>query len=169
MINSFGKFISLMIPVMTILMIVIIVARYFFGIGLTGLQELVLYIHALIFLGCAGYVHYRDEHVRVDIFYRESSDLYKRNINYITCFLFKLKNKPSALFQSLTGLSLRQVDMTKLQSFPEKGTFSSYYFICEVQGHINDEKVSGALKDLELHCSEFQLLGVFEQSDFRSR
>ena len=88
MINSFGKFISLMIPIMTILMIVIIVARYFFGIGLTGLQELVLYIHALIFLGCAGYVHYKDEHVRVDIFYRESSDLYKRNINYFLSLIF---------------------------------------------------------------------------------
>ena len=81
MINSFGKFISLMIPIMTILMIVIIVARYFFGIGLTGLQELVMYIHALIFLGCAGYVHYKDEHVRVDIYYREASNLYKKNIN----------------------------------------------------------------------------------------
>ena len=88
MINSFGKFISLMIPVMTILMIVIIVARYFFGIGLTGLQELVMYIHALIFLGCAGYVHYKDEHVRVDIFYRESSDLYKKNINYFLSLVF---------------------------------------------------------------------------------
>ena len=88
---------------------------------------------------------------------------------YITSFLFKLKNKPSALFQSLTGLSLRQVDMTKLQSFPEKGTFSSYYFICEVQGHINEEKVSGALSDLELHCAEFLLMGVFKQSSFRNR
>ena len=88
MINSFGKFISLMIPIMTILMIVIIVARYFFGIGLTGLQELVMYIHALIFLGCAGFVHYKDEHVRVDIFYRESSDLYKRNINYFLSLVF---------------------------------------------------------------------------------
>ena len=83
--------------------------------------------------------------------------------------MFKLKNKPSALFQSLTGLSLRQVNMTKLQSFPEKGTFSSYYFFCEVQGHIEEEKVSGALSDLELHCSEFQLLGVFKQSDFRDK
>ena len=57
-INSLGKFISLMIPTMTILMIVIIVARYFLGIGLTGIQELVMYMHALIFLGCAGYVQY---------------------------------------------------------------------------------------------------------------
>ena len=87
-IKFLGKFISLMIPIMTILMILIIVARYFFGIGLTGLQELVMYIHALVFLGCAGYVHYKDEHVRVDIFYRELSKEYKRKVNFILSFLF---------------------------------------------------------------------------------
>ena len=87
-INSLGKFISLMIPVMTILMIVIIVARYFFGIGLTGVQELVMYIHALIFLGCAGYVHFKDEHVRVDIFYRDSSNTFKKNINFFLSLFF---------------------------------------------------------------------------------
>ena len=87
-INILGKFISLMIPVMTILMIVIIVARYFFGIGLTGLQELVMYLHAFIFLGCAGYVLYKDEHVRVDIFYRGSSNSYKNNVNFILSLFF---------------------------------------------------------------------------------
>ena len=94
---------------------------------------------------------------------------FKKDGKYITSFLFKLKNKPAALFQSLTGLSLRQVDMTKLQSFPEKGTFLSYYFFCEVQGHISEEKVAGALSDLEIHCAEFQLLGVFEQDVFRQK
>ena len=89
-INSLGKFISLMIPVMTVLMIVIIVARYFFGIGLTGLQEFVMYLHAFIFLGCAGYVHYKDEHVRVDIFYRDSSNSYKSNVNFILSLFFLL-------------------------------------------------------------------------------
>ena len=104
------------------------------------------------------------------VFQKEvSHPKFNENEKYITSFLFKLKNKPSALFQSLTGLSIRQVDMTKLQSFPEKGTFSSYYFFCEVQGHIEEKKVSGALSDLELHCSEFQLLGVFKQSEFRNR
>ena len=104
------------------------------------------------------------------VFQKEiSHPKFSENEKYITSFIFKLKNKPSALFQSLTGLSIRQVDMTKLQSFPEKGTFSSYYFFCEVQGHIEEKKVSGAIKDLELHCSEFQLLGVFKQSKFRNR
>ena len=89
-INSLGKFISVMIPVMTRLMIVIIVARYFFGIGLTGLQEFVMYLHAFIFLGCAGYVHYKYEHVRVDIFYIDSSNSYKDNVNFILSLFFLL-------------------------------------------------------------------------------
>ena len=87
-INSLGRFISLMIPIMVILMIVIIVARYFLGIGLTGIQELVMYIHALVFLGCAGYVQYKDEHVRVDIFYRDASNKYKNKVNLIFGILF---------------------------------------------------------------------------------
>tara|TARA_A100000164_G_scaffold193997_1_gene172151 strand:+ start:562 stop:1026 length:465 start_codon:yes stop_codon:yes gene_type:complete len=89
-INFIGKFISLMIPTIALLMIVIIVARYFLGIGLTGIQELVMYMHALIFLGCAGYVHYKDEHVRVDIFYREASNSYKAKINFFLSLLFLL-------------------------------------------------------------------------------
>jgi TRAP-type mannitol/chloroaromatic compound transport system permease small subunit len=47
-----------------------------------------MYIHALVFLGCAGYVHYKDEHVRVDIFYRESSIKYKKKVNFILSLLF---------------------------------------------------------------------------------
>ena len=85
---SLGRCISLMIPIMVILMVVIIVARYFLGIGLTGIQELVMYIHALVFLGCAGYVQYKDEHVRVDIFYRDASNEYKNKVNLIFGILF---------------------------------------------------------------------------------
>ena len=87
-ITSLGRCISLMIPIIVILMIVIIVARYFLGIGLTGIQELVMYIHALVFLGCAGYVQYKDEHVRVDIFYRDASNKYKNKVNLIFGILF---------------------------------------------------------------------------------
>ena len=69
-------------------MVVIIVARYFLGIGLTGIQELVMYIHALVFLGSAGYVQYKDEHVRVDIFYRDAANKYKNKVNLIFGILF---------------------------------------------------------------------------------
>ena len=112
----------------------------------------------------------KENYTRFLVFQKNiSQPEFKQNRKYITSFIFKLKNKPAALFQSLTCMSLRQVDMTKLHSFPEKGTFSSYYFFCEVQGHISDDKVEGALKDLEIHCSEFQLLGVFNQDSFRKK
>ena len=87
-INFVGEKISYLIPVMVALMIFVIISRYFFGIGRTGIQELVMYFHALVFLGCAGYVMNNDEHVRVDIFYRHASDSYKNNINTIFGLLF---------------------------------------------------------------------------------
>ena len=89
-INFIGEKISYLIPVMTLLMIIVIVSRYFFGVGRTDLQELVMYFHALIFLGCAGYVFNKDEHVRVDIFYRGATAKYKDLINVIFGFIFLL-------------------------------------------------------------------------------
>ena len=38
---------------------------------------------------------------------------------YITSFLFKLKSKPAALYQSLGGFAINGVNLTKLQSYPE--------------------------------------------------
>jgi len=87
-INFVGEKISYLILVMVALMVFVIISRYFFGIGRTDVQELVMYFHALVFLGCAGYVMNNDEHVRVDIFYRNASDSYKKNINTIFGLLF---------------------------------------------------------------------------------
>ena len=39
---------------------------------------------------------------------------------YITSFLFKLRDKPAALYSALSGFAINGVNMTKLQSFPEK-------------------------------------------------
>ena len=123
-INSIGKFISLMIPVMTLLMIVIIVARYSFGIGLTGLQEFVMYIHALVFLGCAGYVHYKNEHVRVDIFYRDSSNNYKSNINFYLSLFFLL---PVCFVVGFYSIDLIEMSLKIKEASTEAGGLKYVY------------------------------------------
>ena len=61
-INFIGQKFSYLIPVMALLMVVVVVSRYFFGVGMTYLQELIMYFHAIVFLGCAGYVFNKDEH-----------------------------------------------------------------------------------------------------------
>ena len=89
--------------------------------------------------------------------------------NYITSFLFKLKSKPAALYQSLGGFAINGVNLTKLQSYPEKNSFDSYFFLCDLDGHIEDVKVQKSLEELGLHCEDFHVLGVFEADSLRQK
>ena len=91
------------------------------------------------------------------------------NKKYITSFLFKLKSKPAALYQSLGGFAINGVNLTKLQSYPEKNSFDSYFFLCDLDGHIEDSKVQKSLEELGLHCEDFHVLGVFEADKIREK
>ena len=88
---------------------------------------------------------------------------------YITSFLFKLKSKPAALYQSLGGFAINGVNLTKLQSYPEKNSFDSFFFLCDLDGHIEDPKVQKSLEELGLHCQDFHVLGVFEADKHRDK
>tara|TARA_B100000963_G_scaffold353779_1_gene369084 strand:+ start:2864 stop:3694 length:831 start_codon:yes stop_codon:yes gene_type:complete len=88
---------------------------------------------------------------------------------YITSFLFKLKSKPAALYQSLGGFAINGVNLTKLQSYPEKNSFDSFFFLCDLDGHIDDTKVQKSLEELGLHCQDFHVLGVFEADKLREK
>ncbi len=91
------------------------------------------------------------------------------NRKYITSFLFKLKSKPAALYQSLGGFAINGVNLTKLQSYPEKNSFDSFFFLCDLDGHIEDKKVQKSLEELGLHCQDFHVLGVFEADPVREK
>ena len=91
------------------------------------------------------------------------------NKKYITSFLFKLKSKPAALYQSLGGFAINGVNLTKLQSYPEQNSFESYFFLCDLDGHIEDPKIQKSLEELALHCQDFHVLGVFEADKFREK
>jgi len=88
---------------------------------------------------------------------------------YITSFLFKLKSKPAALYQSLGGFAINGVNLTKLQSYPEKNSFNSFFFLFDLDGHIEDPKVKKSLEELGLHCQDFHVLGVFEADKIREK
>ena len=88
--EKFINLLSLAIPFMVIMMLIVVVSRYVFGIGQTGLQELIMYMHVLVFLASAGYLVTKDEHVRVDIFYRDATKEYKHKLNVILGIIFLL-------------------------------------------------------------------------------
>ncbi len=83
-----GEYISWFIVFMVIIQLTIVMARYIFGIGFLKLQELLIYFHGLSFTLAAGYTLLSDEHVRVDLIYRASSNKYKSFINILGSFFF---------------------------------------------------------------------------------
>jgi len=88
---------------------------------------------------------------------------------YITSLLFKLKSKPAALYSALSGFAIQGVNLTKLQSYPEKNSFTSYFFLCDLDGHIDSPKVKKSLEELGLHCDDMHILGVYESDKFRDK
>ena len=114
----------------------------------------------------------QDEKNNVTRFLIMGKEIYQpdlKNENYITSFLFKLKSKPAALYSALSGFAINGVNMTKLQSFPEKNSFSSFFFLCDIEGHIDDKKIKNSLEELGLHCEDMHVLGVFISDKFRQK
>jgi len=114
----------------------------------------------------------QDEKENVTRFLIMQKDIYQpefKKKKYITSLLFKLKSKAGALYSALGSFTLNGVNLIKLQSFPEKNSFSSYFFLCELDGHIEEKKVKNSLEELGLHCEDMHVLGVFEADSFREK
>ena len=65
-----GRVIAWLALPMVLVTFVIVLLRYVFDLGWIWMQESVLWMHAAVFMLAAAYTLNRDEHVRVDIFYR---------------------------------------------------------------------------------------------------
>ena len=114
----------------------------------------------------------QDEKENVTRFLIMQKDIFQpelQNEKYITSLLFKLKSKAGALYSALGSFTLNGVNLTKLQSFPEKNSFSSYFFLCELDGHIEETKVKNSLEELGLHCDDMHVLGVFESDKYSDK
>jgi TRAP-type mannitol/chloroaromatic compound transport system permease small subunit len=85
-----GKTAAWLTLVMVIVTFVVVVMRYVFGIGLIWLQESIIWMHAFVFMMGAAYTLQQEEHVRVDIFYRNMSPQRKAWVDLIGIVLFLL-------------------------------------------------------------------------------
>ena len=118
------------------------------------------------------YENIQDDKDNVTRFLLLGKDIFQPDFNnetYITSILFKLKSKPAALYSALSGFAINGVNMSKLQSFPEKNSFSSYFFLCDIDGHIESPKIKNSLEELGLHCQDMHVLGVYKSDKFRQK
>ncbi|MYL23567.1 TRAP transporter small permease subunit [Halomonas alkaliantarctica] len=78
-----GRTLSWLIIIMMLIQFLIVVLRYIFSVNSIFMQELVMYMHAAVFMLAAAYTFRHDGHVRVDIFYRKASPRRQALINLV--------------------------------------------------------------------------------------
>ncbi|HET6564194.1 MAG TPA: TRAP transporter small permease subunit [Xanthomonadales bacterium] len=76
--------------VMVLVTFFVVVCRYAFNLGWIWLQESIVYLHACVFMLAAAWTLQRDEHVRVDIFYRGKSPRHQAWVNLLGTLFFLL-------------------------------------------------------------------------------
>jgi prephenate dehydratase len=76
-----------------------------------------------------------------------------------TSVVLRLDNVPGALVSALTELSIRDIDLTRIESRPTRKGLGTYIFFLDWIGHIDDEAVAEALKALHRRCTDVRYLG----------
>ena len=89
----------LMLP-MVLGTFVVVVLRYAFDLGWIWMQESIVWMHAATFMLAAAYTLKRDEHVRVDVFYRGMSMRHRSWVDLTGTLLLLL---PVAVFLLVTS------------------------------------------------------------------
>ncbi|WP_446831199.1 TRAP transporter small permease subunit [Candidatus Foliamicus sp.] len=97
-----GEAVAWLTFLMALITCLVAVLRYGFSLGWIWLQETITWMHAAVFLLAAGYTLAQDEHVRVDIFYRELSARRKALVNLGGCLIFLLPLAGCLVVGSLT-------------------------------------------------------------------
>ncbi len=75
---------------MVIVTFVVVVMRYVFDAGFIWVQESVVWMHAVVFMLGAAYTLGREEHVRVDVFYRAMSAKRQAWVDLVGVLIFLL-------------------------------------------------------------------------------
>jgi chorismate mutase / prephenate dehydratase len=81
-----------------------------------------------------------------------------------TTLIFSTKNVPGALYHCLGSFAQRGVNISKLESRPRKGRTWEYVFYADIDGSVDDEKVSEALADLITKATFVKVLGSFQRA-----
>lgn len=76
-----------------------------------------------------------------------------------TSVVLRLDNVPGALVSAMTEFSIRDIDLTRIESRPTRIELGTYVFFLDCVGHIDDDAVAEALKALHRRCADVRYLG----------
>jgi prephenate dehydratase len=83
---------------------------------------------------------------------------------FMTTIIFEVKNVPAALYKAMGGFATNGVNMTKLESYQQGGSFAATDFYADVEGKPGDENFDHALEELGFHTKWMRVLGSYSQA-----
>ena len=78
---------------------------------------------------------------------------------------FMRDDHPGALLEILEQLTMRGVNMTRIESRPTGAALGNYCFSIDCEGHVDDARVGEALMGLRRVCADVRFLGSYERHD----
>jgi len=78
-----------------------------------------------------------------------------------TSVLVFIKDQPGALFNVLSPFARHGISMNRIESRPSHQAKWEYAFFIDLAGHIDDEPMKKALKELEKHAAQIKVLGSY--------
>jgi prephenate dehydratase len=78
---------------------------------------------------------------------------------------FMRQDHPGALLEILEQLTMRGVNLTRIESRPTGAALGHYCFSIDAEGHIFDRRVGEALMGLRRVCADVRFLGSYERHD----
>ncbi len=83
---------------------------------------------------------------------------------YKTSIVFTGGNVTGFLFKALACFSLRDINLSKIESRPVPKSPWSYYFYLDFEGKYDDEKIKNAINNLKEIANEIKVLGSYKAS-----
>ena len=113
-----GKLTAWLTLFMVLTTVVIVVMRYVFDAGLIWLQESVIWMHATVFMIGAGYTLMHEEHVRVDVFYRDMTPQRRALVDLLGVVFFLL---PLCVFLAIKAYDFALTSWSMHEASRESG------------------------------------------------
>jgi prephenate dehydratase len=85
-----------------------------------------------------------------------------------TLSLFIRHDQPGALLAILNEFAAHGVNLTRIESRPTRKQLGDYYFSVDIEGHVNDARVSEALMGLHRVCLDVRFMGSYPRHDGRA-
>lgn len=107
----------------------------------------------------AGPINHDNNYTRFFVLRKDPN--FERGDRNKTSIIFSTYDKPGSLYKILAIFNLYDLNLTKIESRPAKTNLGEYVFFVDVEGFVEDEDMSDALKVVQRKSTFFKLLGSY--------